>query len=1058
MRRQFLLLVLLMLTSVSGVLAQTLYVQGTVTGKDDHQPIPGVSVVIKGTTVGTITDFDGNYKIKVPSKDDFLQFSYVGMKTEEILIGNQSQINVELASDAINVDEVMVVAFGTAKKESFTGSAVKVSNEKIEMRQVSSVTNAIEGTASGIRVTASSGQPGEDSKIRIRGIGSINASRDPLIVVDGIPYDGKMSSLNPSDIETYTVLKDASASSLYGARGANGVIVITTKSGKDGKTNVNFSAKHGWNTRAVPEYNVMTDPGEYYEAYWFGMRNGKILKDLENGRTPDYEAAGIYASNNLIGQGDEKQTAYNVYNVADNKLVDPVTGKLNPDAKLLYHDNWGDEMFNTGQRDEYNLSISGGDDKSSFFASVGYLNDEGYTINSNFKRYTSRLKYSRDLTSWLNTKFNISYSNSEQNFPTSSGSSFINGFAWTRNIAPIYPVYKRNAAGDYVRNAKGDKEYDFGEGKGRPYGGGMNPVASQKLDYKSNLRDALTLGNITTIDFTKDLSFVNTFNYNLFFRRYKSFTNPIYGNGKEFNGSLGESKYRTRSMNATQLLKYNKEIYKGVQLDALLGHEIYDYNFEYSYAYKKNLFLPEGHVFDNFISVQDATGYVKNHKIEGFFSRMNLSLNDKYYLSGSIRRDGSSRFHEDNRWGTFWSIGGTWRISEENFMKELDWLSSLKLRASYGTQGNEALLDPNGYALYYAYQNTYNVSKSGDDIALTTETIGNKELTWEVSHNFSTALEYGLFENRVTGTVEYFNKVSKDLLYNEKQPGSSGISYIPKNIGDMRNRGVEADINVRLISNKNFTWSVGMNGTYIKNKILKLPEFYAGDGIRSGNYIMKEGESYYTFYLPKDAGIDPTTGKKLFYKKDKKENKIAVDENGEYVTISKVDGVYYENTHESALPEFEGGINTNISFHGFDFSALLTYQFGGKMLDYSYNGVLDFNKGDNFHRDVMDSWTPENKSSSMPIFAEGYRDGTTFTTASLISSDYLALRNVTLGYTLPKNLVEQFHIQKLRVYVVADNFWLKSKREGMDPRQSTGKSENNYSPIKSFSVGLNVNF
>ncbi|MDC1106640.1 TonB-dependent receptor [Prolixibacteraceae bacterium] len=1058
MRRQFLLLVFLMLFSVSGVLAQALYVQGTVVGKDDNLPIPGVSVVIKGTTMGTVTDFDGKYKIKIPSTDKVLVFSYVGMKSQEIPVAGKSTINVSLASDAINVDEVMVVAFGTAKKESFTGSAVKVSSEKIAMRQVSSVTNAIEGSASGIRVTASSGQPGEDATIRIRGIGSLNASNDPLIVLDGIPYDGKMSSINPSDIDSYTVLKDASASSLYGSRGANGVIVITTKSGKAGKTSVNFSAKYGWNSRAVPEYDIMTEAGEYYEAYWFGLRNGSILKDLEGGKAPNFKAAGEYASANLIKKGDELQTAYNAYDIPDGELVDPITGKINPNAKLLYQDNWGDELFKTGNRSEYNVSISGGNEKSKYFASFGYLNDEGYNVGSKFERYSSRFKYNRDLADWVNTAFNMSYSRSNQNFPTSKGSSYINGFSWTRNIAPIYPVYERDDEGGYVYDSQKNRKFDFGEGKGRPYGSGMNPVASQLLDKKINVRDAITMGNITKVDLFKGLTFTNTFNYNIFLRNYKSFTNPIYGSGAEYNGSLANYDYRTRSMNTSQLFQYKTDLAEGLKLDAMVGHEIYDYELERTYAYKRNLFLPDEMVFDNFISVQNATGYIKNERIEGYLSRLNLEYNDKYYLSASVRRDGSSRFSKENRWGTFWSVGGTWRISEENFLKNTSWLTSMKLRASYGTQGNQSLLDPDGYSLYYADRDTYTVGKSGDDISLTLKTKGNKELTWEVNNTFSTALEYGLFDNKINGTIEYFNRVTKDLLYNEKQPGSSGLSYIPKNIGDMKNEGIEMDVNIRLLSRKKFNWTIGLNGTYIKNTILKLPAFYAGDGIRSGNYIMKEGESYRTFYLPKSAGVDPVTGKALFYKKDSKENKIAVDNKGDFVTTDEVDGLYYENTKQSALPDFEGGINTTINFCGFDFSALLTYQLGGKMLDYSYNSLLGFRRGDNFHRDIMQSWTPENKNSTMPIFAEGYRDGTTMTTNTLISSNYFALRNITLGYTLPNHIVQKANIQNLRVFVVADNFWLKSEREGMDPRQSTGSSNNNYSPIKSFSVGLNLNF
>jgi len=1051
------LIACVMLLGLSSVFAQSKTVTGTVIDQAGLG-MPGVSVAVKGTNEGAYTDIDGKWKLTVTPKD-VLVISFVGMKTQEIIVGKKTVINVTLEEDRVAVEEVMVVAYGTAKKSSFTGSAKVVGAKTIAKRQVSSVTNALAGTATGVTVTSASGQPGEDATVRIRGIGSLNASSAPLYVVDGMPFEGKLSNINSSDIASMTILKDASATSLYGARGANGVILITTKKGKSGKAVIKFNSKFGINTRAVEEYDIMTDPKEYYEAYWMAIRNKQLI--LDNPKS--LAEAGQFASDQLI-----QQLSLNVYGgVDDASLVDPLTGKLNPNAKLLYKDDWDDETFANGLRHEHDVSISGGDDKGDYYMSVGYLNDEGYIKNSDFERYSMRLNVNRQVRDWLKVGLNTAWTHSSQNYARQSTSAYVNGFFFTRNIAPIYPVYLRKADGSFDTASDGSKQYDFGDTYGRPFAGTINPLAVRELNQEETITDVLTVGNTVDVRIMKGLNFISKVSAYLLNSRKQELTTPLYGSGASYGGGVSNNSKKSFNLNTNQLLTYNTKI-DDFEIDLLAGHESTTYRYNYMYGYKQKMFLPDVPEFDNAIDAKSLSGYTRDYRLEGYLSRAKVNYMQKYYFSASFRRDGSSRFHKDNRWGNFWSVGGTWRITKEDFMQDISFISDLKYKVSYGTQGNDALLTPGGYALYYAYQNTYEVKKSGDDLAIAITTIGNKDLTWETSKNFNTGIEFGLFNNRIRGGVEYYTRTAADLLQNLKQPGSTGITYIPTNIGDMVNSGWEVELSADIVKHDDLLWNVSLNASTFKNEITKLPIEYK-DGLSVYPYRYMEGRSMYDYYLPVFVGVvhqvdvdagdfaSNELGKAIF------EKEVITTVEGEEVTVienvTTTEDLNYEYCG-SALPDLQGGFSTNFEFKGFDLSAIFSFQIGGNTLDGPYNSLTSSNvrAGTNMHKDIWKSWSPENPDSDIPMVATEYQDGGTTTQRNLVDASYLSLQSLVLGYNLPTSLLSRTGISKVRIFAASDNVWLWSKRKGLDPRQSIGNVDFRYSPIRTISFGINVTF
>ncbi|MCI5664874.1 MAG: TonB-dependent receptor [Mediterranea sp.] len=958
------------------------------------------------------------------------------MESQEVAI--KSHVRVTLRPNAEMLDEVMVVAYGTAKKSSFTGSASTVSSKTIGKLQVSNISKALEGAAPGVQVAMQSGQPGESATVRIRGIGSINSSAAPLYVVDGMPYDGSIAAINAADIESINVLKDAASTALYGSRAANGVVLITTKKGSQQHSKVTFDARMGVNTRGISEYDIMKDPGEYMTTYWTVLKN-------QNG------GDGATASAQLIGK-----LGYNPYNCADDVVVD-ANGNLTS-AALLYHDDWEKEAISNGMRQEYNLTVQGGNEKASHFLSLGYLDDEGIIANSDFKRLSLRASGDYKVNQFIKLNGSVAYSRGEKNSQAiSSLSNYANTFMFTQYIAPIYPVYAYDENGKRLYNADGSSIYDFGDGTygARAYGSNQNVVASDNANQNQQITDNVSSRFGADISFLKDFKFQANMGYDVTNMSQNRFMTPSFGDAQASGGRA--YKYRTRSQTYTinELLSYNKTIAEKHHLDVLVGHENYKHEYNYLYAHKTKFFdayIPE---FSNAITNEDMNSYTHEYTIESYLGRINYDYDDKYYFSGSLRRDGSSRFSKDNRWGTFWSIGGSWRISKENFMQDVKWVNNLTLRASYGSVGNDDIYYPNSTSSnYYAYKTQYSVSNSDGSFAVSKYYEGNPELTWETSYNLNIGISASLFDNLLNVDVEYFNKRTEDMLYNVPQPMSSGLSYISQNALTMNNKGFEFTLGINIPMPKDMRWNWTFTGTHYKNKVTDIPEDKRESGItHSSYYNIREGRSVYDFYYYRYAGVNDE-GKSLWYYD-------ATDENGN-VTLETTDDYsqadkYYIGT---ALPDFQGGITTEFAWKGLDFSISANYQLGGKIYDSMYSSLMHAGSsaGQNWHRDILNAWSETNKNSNIPVL-DGDQNANTFSDRFLIGADYFNIRNITLGYTFPKNWLRAAAIENARLYLAADNVAIFSKRKGMDPRQYiSGQSQANYSAIRTLSVGLSLTF
>ncbi|MDE6651068.1 MAG: SusC/RagA family TonB-linked outer membrane protein, partial [Paramuribaculum sp.] len=691
--------------------AQTRTVTGKVVSADDDEPLAGVSVLPVGGGMGTSTNEEGDFTIKVNANVKKLRFTYVGMHTLEVEI-TDAPLMVKMVSTDNTLDEVMVVAYGTAKKSAYTGAASVVDASVIEDRLVSNVTNALSGVVAGVQTLSSNGQPGTSSTVRIRGVGSINASMNPLYVLDGIPYDGDISSINPSDIDQMTVLKDAAAAALYGARGANGVILITTKSGKQGKTNVTLDMKWGANSRQVTNYDVISSPAEYMELTYAAQRNAAIYN---LGYTPS--AAHAYGNSQLF-----KAIGYRVFTTPDGEDLIMPNGKINPNATLGYSngvnyftpDDWADVSFRNGLRQEYNVGISGASEKFNYYLSANYLEDEGVIDNSSFNRISTRLNVDYNVTKWLKVGANISYAYSKSQYPdeqTSTASSG-NAFMIANTIAPVYPIYVRNADGTIAFNKEyGHNIYDYGDGKSTAYSRQFfpmaNPAGQLVYDRERYLTDLFNGKWYAQLNPVKGLTITGTVGTTIDNTRYNMVSNPLYGQFAEMGGQSLQQSERISALNLQGLINYNKTFNELHTIDILLGYESYEQHDEYVYAIGSGLYNPTNWTVNNTLANNQRKGYGSygEYATRGFFGRVNYDYNETYFGSVSYRRDASSRFHPDNRWGNFWSISAAWNIANESFLKDqTSWLNQLKLRASFGQQGNDGI--GNNYAYLDQYQIT----------------------------------------------------------------------------------------------------------------------------------------------------------------------------------------------------------------------------------------------------------------------------------------------------------------------------------------------------------------
>ena len=1060
MKRKLMLLLACLFVGIGLVTAQTQKVTGVVISEEDGQPVIGASVLVKGTQIGAITGVDGDFTLpNVPSSAKTLVISYIGMQTQEVDI--KPNIKVFMRSDSEMLDEVMVVAYGTAKKSAFTGSASVIKSETLEKRQVSNLSNALSGTVSGVQTQSTNGQPGTSATVRIRGIGSMYASNNPLYVVDGIPYEGDISAVNSQDIESMTVLKDAAAAALYGARGANGVILVTTKKGKSGDTQISLDARWGVNSRLVKNYDVLQNANTYMETAYSALYNGYLYNS-------GYTAERAYQ---LANADLFPKLGYQVYTIPDGQYLIGRNGKLNPYATLGYSDgdyyytpdNWSDEMFQSNLRQEYNLSVSGGSDKLSYYLSASYLNDEGIIENSGFERISTRMNVDYQAKKWLKLGVNLSYSNVTSRSPgdqdtdaaTSSGNAFFVG----NFIAPIYPMYVRNADGSFQYNANtGYHVYDYGDGSStnftRNFMSMSNPMSGFLYDTEKYLMDILNGKWYAKIDIIDGLSLTASLGLHIDNTRQHSVGNKYYGQSASYGGSVMQYSSRVYSLDQQYLLNY-KKTFGNHNLDILAGYESMDFNTESHYILGYNMYSDKNWTASNVIDRKNGSGSYNEYATIGIITRASYDFNEKYYGSVSYRRDASSRFHPDNRWGNFWSVSAAWDMAKENFISQYDWINMLKLKASFGQQGNDNLYYK-GYTNYYPYLDQFTVS--GSDGVFSDGVLyykGSKDITWETSNSFNVGVDFALLGGRIDGTIEYFNRQTKDMLYYKPVAMSNGYTQLPMNISSVRNSGVEIELNYTPIETNDLKWVINWNGTLMKNKILELHPDLKGEMI-DGSYIYREGESLYQMYLTKYAGVDPDSGEALYWAKD---------ENGVEYKDKDWSAAYNSNRQASGdlLPTIYGGVGTTLEFRGFDFSIQCAYQLGGTIYDSGYQAFMhggdSHYMGYNWHKDILNAWTPENRNTNIPRVDAIDKYTNSSSDRWLTSSDYFSINNITLGYTLPKRWLRSLGIGSLRIYGAADNVALFSARKGLDPRMSyTTASTDRYTPIRTISGGLKVTF
>lgn len=1040
--KKFLLLTLSVMMGVSALFAQQ-RITGTVTSAEDNAPLPYVTIVVGGTTISAQTDLDGVYSINVPAGSNSLTFSYVGMETVTVQIDNRSVVNVEMLPAAEMLQDIVVVGYGVTRKSSFVGSASVMSGEKLEKMQSSNISKSLEGALAGVQITSSSGTPGSGASIYVRGIGSISASQAPLIVVDGVPYEGSLNSIPSQDIESMTILKDAAANSIYGARGSNGVIVITTKQGRADRVRVSFEGRVGINDRAVPAYNIILDPGEFYEMAWESIRNQMYYSG-----SMDYMAAGYYTSNNLI----DSYLKYNVYKGVDNQsLVDPLTGRLNPSASTKkWTDDWTKDVFRAGIRQEYSVSASGGSENTQAYASISYLNDEGYVEKSGFSRISVRAKVDQTIGKFIKVGMNVAYSNTEQDqFSTSVGSNYSNLFMFSQQIAPIYPIFLYDInTGERLYGEDGTVLYDWGNEYQRPYSSNSNAYGQMMTSKYTNTRDNVSSRAFVDVRILKDLKFTANVAYDVFNSRWvENYTN-VGGDALSVGGRGYQTSSRNAALNINQLLNYNPT-FGDHELNVLLGHETKNDQYNYLYGHMTNFVDNNNKDFANATMYQNLTSYSQGYALEGFFGRVEYNYGNKYYATASYRRDGSSRFAPENRWGDFWSVGASWRLDQEGFLRGSSVIDQLKLKASYGTQGNDNI------GMTKVYQDLYSIARVDGEASLTKSFRGNRDVTWEKSTNFNVGLEAALF-NRLNLNVDYFIKKTTDMIYNRPLAPSQGSpSSLLVNDIDMQNSGVEFELSADLVKTRDIRWNLSINGTHYKNQLTKLPSDKDPEGYQSGSYWRKIGGSLYDWYTYEWAGVDPTNGLPQY-------NKYTKDDDGnETVTIvNRTSEASLREIGKSALPDFYGGFSTSLHAYGFDLSAAFAFQIGGWVSDSHYQMLMTAGTvGQNWHTDIFNRWTPANTVTDIPRVEYQNQDMNQGSTRFLTSASYLSLRNLTLGYTLPKKVAEKVNIANLRIYLVGDNLWFKSARKGLDTRQSIGGGTGYiYSALRTYSVGLTIAF
>lgn len=1056
------------------------------------EPIIGASVQVKGTTTGTISDYDGEFTLSVPDDATTLTVSFVGMQTQEVEIAKRMRITLHEASEMIQ--EVVVTGYGNVTKGSFAGSAQAVNAEVIENKNSSEVSKALAGEVAGVQVINTSGQPGTNATIRIRGIGSLNGSSAPLYVVDGVTYDGDISAIDPGDIASTTILKDATATSLYGSRGANGVIVITTKkgsSGDEGKIDVNV--KYGANMRLLPMYDVISSPEEYVTLSWMSLYNS-FLYASSTKYTPEQA---VKAANIALFSESGLPIGYNLWEQGGQYLINDGLaqyGYVNPsfDSSIARRagyqniESWQDAVFRVGQKAEANIKFHGGNEQIGYYTSIGYLKDEGYYQASDFNRINIRSNLDFKPKKWLKGNLNMAYSYTDMNSPDQDGGGAMNnGFYYVNAIPSIYPVYLRDAEGNIPTDPRtGLLSYDYGTTLNRPFGYGINPAGALRLDKERQVQHTVDVKGSLEFKLYDGLKLTINAGAHYFNNLSSQLTNKYYGDAEGI-GRIAQQSTNLLTISAQELLEYSNT-FSDHTIRAMVGHENYLYQSGYLYGYKSYLADGKSLELGNAIKVNDADGNTNRYALDSYLATVSYSYNDRYMITANYRADGSSRYAKGHRWGHFGSVGVAWNFTNEAFMEPVsEYLKDGKLRLSWGVLGNQI-------GSLYSYTDLYSIVNVNDEIGYVWVSKGNPSITWERANTTDVGLEFSVGKY-LDVELDYFYKLTDNLLFYRALAPSLGYSSMPTNEAKMENQGVEFTFNVHAVDTRNVKLDIRLNGAHYTNKMLQMPiDYYDEDGkpvrqIMSG--AMAVGHSMYDHYTYQYMGVDEK-GNALYdawYDTRKGELGKPLGDN-EYNYISSLYQWQQEHpgeegylAHESTadasyatlqyvgksyIPDLDGGFGFDLEVYGVTLSAGCSYRIGGYGYDYTYQALMENGPvgKHNWHKDMLNAWTADNTDTNIPRLSNGGGEfdsyANTTSTRFLTSNSYLSLNNVQIGYNFPKKLVEKIKLNRLNIYVSASNLCIATARKGYNPMTSfTGSSDTHgYSPLSTIMGGIKLSF
>jgi TonB-linked SusC/RagA family outer membrane protein len=1067
-------------------MAQNRSVKGTVVD-EANEPVIGASVVATGTPgLGTVTNIEGGFTLSVPNDVRTLTVSYIGMMAETVAVS--PEMRIVLRPDEHALEEVVVsTAYGQAKRRELTGSVSAIEATKIEQRPVSNLASVLEGTL-GVQVGSSYGQPGVDPEIRIRGFTTINGDNNPLFVLDGVAFGGNFSDLNIQDLESISILKDAGSAALYGNRAANGVVLITTKRGRSEKPSISLTMNQGFFERGIPEYDRM-GANDFMETMWLGYRNQLMTSNPT--QYPTAAAAAAEANRSLV----EGVLVYNIYNKPSDGLFDG-NGKLVAGAEIypgIKEDlDWFAPVIRSGHRQDYTLSGDGKTDRSDYFFSANYIDEKGYISNSSWSRFSGFGKVNLRPTKWFATGFNLrgSYQKSDRTNGVGEGdTSYTNAFMYARQIAPIYPVHEHDLSnGNYIL-VNGEKVYDGGTTARRPQYSGRHMIWENSLNQDVMFRQTIEGTAYAEISFLKDFKFKVDGNLNVRDQERENYENAIIGDGAGNHGRAGFTDYRYNEYTFREYLSWNR-VFGDHSVNALAGHENYAWDRYYSSARKAGETFAGHADLVNFTEITSLTGYLDRLRMESYLVNARYNYKYKYYADFSFRRDGSSRFYKDNRWGDFYAVGAGWILSEEQFMAGLkNKINYLKLRADYGEVGNDKSVG------YYGAMALYAMTQNGGNPALYKSQLEAANIKWESAVSTGIGIDARLF-NRIELSAEYFDKRSRDLLFDVNLPLSAGATTssaaeatVTMNLGTISNHGVEVSVSGDIIRSKDFRWNAGISLTTLKNKIITLPEENRKNGIIDGSKKYLEGHDRYAFWTYQFAGVDQMSGRSLYKlntdtytldtptAEESAAGKIKLPAEAETVVIDGTTYVYkttyaLRDWSGSAIPDLFGSFTTSLSYKDLTLSAVLTYSLGGKVLDYNYQGYMSVTANPSaIHKDLLKSWNgvPEGmtETSSNRIDPNGIpeinftrsADNNAVSTRFLQDASYLVLKNINLSYQIPARWTSKLDLARVRLNLTAENLFMLTSLQGMNPQQGWSGLQYNYLPTaRILSLGLNVQF